>query len=213
MKEHIDPSGVRIPGGAVGLLVDANEILPNSWNPNKMDPFMREKLMKSIQKDGFTTPILVRPYKGHLDAKWEIVDGEHRWRVAHEDLGAQKLPIIDIGDISDEQAKKITIKANSLRGEFDAVGLAEMVKSLADNEGIAAVIDELPFTSDRLTAMIDLLSVDVGASLGMKADEGGDAPKGDGSGTDDGFKAFDPTKQEFEHQCPRCGFQFNAKKE
>lgn len=51
-------SGIEIPSSvAVAPVAD---FAPNPWNRNKMDDFMREKLARSIRKDGFLIPVLVR---------------------------------------------------------------------------------------------------------------------------------------------------------
>ena len=211
---------VTIPTDLEKNLVPAVEVVPNTWNPNRMDTFMRKKLVGSIAKDGFNIPILVRPLeaaKSRPDykdlkkrgVKWEIVDGEHRWRVGTEDLGMGDLPVVSVGLIDDAQAKAIMVKANALRGEFDSVRLAEIVDGLVRGSSLNAVAEELPYTQERMQAMINLLSVDqskleVPETLPPPGD-----PKKAPSEADE-FKAFDGAKMTFEHKCPRCAFEFDG---
>ena len=88
-----------------------------------MDSFMRDKLVKAIRRDGFILPILVRPMKDpkklKQGLKWEIIDGEHRWSVAEAELEMSRVPVLNLGEVSDAKAKEITIRANTLKGEFD----------------------------------------------------------------------------------------------
>ena len=220
----VDTSGIKIPGDLAGLLVPASELAPNPWNPNHMEGFMRSKLIGAIRADGFVLPILVRPEKREAKIaegiKWEIVDGEHRWRVAAEELGMENVPVLNLGDITDSEAQQITIKANSLKGEFDSVQLAEIVKNLTDNLGKEAVVEALPYTPERIQGMLDLLNTSTDSLAGLLADPGAAAPPPAGSMSSpatagsmrDEFKSFDGSTMAFECKCPRCGFEFNPEK-
>lgn len=212
-------SGVYIATDIAGNMAEHGSFVPNTWNPNKMDDFMRDRLHKSIEEDGFIMPVLVRPNTQGTNEYWEIVDGEHRWRIAGE-KGMKEVPFVNLGPISDEEAKAITIKANTLKGEFDSVELAKIIEELASEGGIAALSESLPYTPERLQGMVDLLNTDVGdiqmpEGLGETSDDDDD---GDGSEKPKGtaeseFKSFDPTEATFRNQCPRCGFEFNDKKD
>jgi hypothetical protein len=212
---------IHIPASLAGHTAPVSDFVPNTWNPNRMDAFMREKLQRAIETDGFIVPVLVRPNKREdVDAAWEIVDGEHRWNVGGE-LGMAEIPFVNLGDISDAQAKQITVKANALKGEFDSVKLAEMIHDLSKDIGIAELQEALPYTPERLQSMIDLLSFDAGqlgnqlGGLGdsdKPADKPGEGEKpgaGEGSNPADQFKSFNPDDMNFDCKCPRCGFQFN----
>jgi hypothetical protein len=90
------------------------------------------------------------------ETKWEIVDGEHRWKLAGEAYDNPALPYVNVGPISDAQAKTLTIRANALRGEFDAIKLAELVAEVSADMGRTAAELLLPYGSDRMQAMIDM---------------------------------------------------------
>lgn len=212
-----EASGIKIATDISSNLVDVGALTPNTWNPNRMDNFMRDRLVKSIQDDGFIIPILVRPNtQEDSEADFEIVDGEHRWRVGVEHFGMSQVPIVNLGPISDEDAKAITIKANTLRGEFDSVELAKIVKDLADESGLDLISASLPYTPERLQGMIDLLNTEIGDfDLPSEEDEESEElPTSDASDKPkptDEFKSFDPDEMSFDHKCPRCGFEFNNK--
>jgi hypothetical protein len=207
-------SGIRIPAHVAKNLVDVKSIVPNKWNPNSMESFMRSKLVKGIQTDGFVYPVLVRPYTGiEEDADWEIVDGEHRWRVATDELGMSKIPIINLGPISDAQAKELMIKANALRGEFDSVKLANVVKELVDTYGKGNVVDSLPYQPERVDALLAMTATDLNTLLPL-AGGSPTPPPTTAAPTDPAgeFKTLDPAGFTADCKCPRCGFEFNNKK-
>ena len=208
-----EASGIRVPADLAKNMADIDAIVPNPWNPNKMDAFMRERLDRAFTDDGFIVPILVRPSNRiDVDADWEIIDGEQRWTRGKE-RGMKQVPFVNLGPITDSQAKAITIKANTLKGEFDSVGLAEIIKELADESSLAAVSEALPYTPERLQGMIDLLGVDTDAFTlpTTTGDEDRDDEDGGRSSGSNDFKSFSPGDMEFAHQCPRCGFEFNDK--
>jgi ParB/RepB/Spo0J family partition protein len=211
----LDPlAGIAVPQQIVKLLVPIEEVVPNTWNPNSMDSFMRDKLVKAIRKDGFVLPVLVRPAPEGSASKWEIVDGEHRWRVASEELQMKAIPVLNLGAISDAEAKALTIKANTLRGEFDSVKLAQMVGDLVKEYGKENVIDSLPYTGERIESMMDLINTNLD-ELKLSEPEKSQAPgdSGDaGAGKGDEFKSFSPSDSKLDHKCPRCGFEFNDPK-
>jgi len=207
-------AGISVPAQLVKLLVPVEDVVPNTWNPNSMDAFMRDKLVKAVRKDGFVLPVLVRPAPQGSASKWEIVDGEHRWRVASEELQMKAIPVLNLGPISDAEAKAITIKANTLRGEFDSVKLAEMVDDLITAYGKEHVIDQLPYTPERLQSMMDLIHTDLN-NLELGEPDKSQAPgesADKGAGEPDEFKTFSPSDAKLDHKCPRCGFEFNGSK-
>lgn len=216
-----DPqSGIKIPEKLAAMSAPVESFQANPWNPNKMDAFMREKLISSIQRDGFFQPLLVRPLVvDHIPVpgKWEIIDGEHRWKVGKDDLGMGALPYINLGQIGDAAAKAITIRANMLRGEFDAVALAEVVGQITADLGRDEALASLSLTTERFDSMLDLDAAtrQLGESMldsalaGATGTVGGGASAGD-RGTGD-FRSFDPDSAKLQHTCPKCNYQFNDK--
>lgn len=223
---YLDNSGIAVPADISDRVADVETIVPNLWNPNKMDPFMKDKLRLSITKDGFNLPIFVRPisaatYRPDYDelvdkgVKWEIVDGEHRWTVGSE-LGMKKIPFINLGPINDEKAKEITIKANSLRGEFDSIRLAQVIKDIVDAQGKEYAIEVLPNTPERIDALLSVLHTDFNQlqinDPNTPAPAASDPAASSKDRPSDAFKTFDGSTMKFEHKCPRCGFEFDDKK-
>lgn len=118
---------------------------------------------------------------------------------------------VNVGPISDSQAKTLTIRANALRGEFDAIKLAELVAEVSIDMGRDTAEALLPYTPERMDAMIDMARAgssfdpsSLGDSMAAETGVGGGASREDGE-----FGGFDTAKSEFAHKCPRCAFQFN----
>lgn len=137
-------------------IVGVNELKPNPWNPNAMTKEVMDAEKKSIQTFGFVDPITVRELKGH----YEIIDGEHRFKAARE-LKVERVPVINLGTITDAKAKQLTIVLNETRGKAKPKELAELIAEL--NKG-GVSFDDLsgitPFTATDLKVMVEGLGVD-----------------------------------------------------
>lgn len=114
------------------LWVKNEAISPNDYNPNNVAPPEKKLLLKSIETDGFTQPIVVVQ---STDEVYEIVDGFHR----HE-LGTGKpslcsrlkgyLPVACLqGDRHERMAA--TIRHNRARGRHQIHAMSEIVRELA----------------------------------------------------------------------------------
>ena len=53
--------------------VPVGSIKPNAYNPNRQSEQEHEMLLRSIQDNGFTQPVIV-------NTEGVIIDGEHRWQ-------------------------------------------------------------------------------------------------------------------------------------
>jgi len=121
-------------------VVPIDHVIPNRWNPNVQSDFMIEKGKKAVQEFGFLGAILVRETAG----VYEIIDGEHRWRYLKE-LGSKEIPVESLGEISETNAKTLTILMNRLRGEDDIEKRSAILNEL--NKGQLAL---LPFTEEEI---------------------------------------------------------------
>lgn len=117
--------------------VSPEELAANPWNPNKVGPENLSKIEKSVSELEDFKPVVVRELEtGEL----EIVDGEHRTEV-YRRLG-QQVPVVNLGNISDEHAKKITLAANARYGENDTIALHDLLASLGSMEELAQILPE-----------------------------------------------------------------------
>ena len=127
--------------------VERDRLRANDYNPNKVSEDNLQLLMKSIETNGWTLPIVVRP-------DFTIIDGFHRWTVAgREPLKTQlggKVPVVIVehDDASDDIYGTIT--HNRARGTHLLEPMKAIVKRLLDD---GKTVDE------------------IGKQLGMKPEE------------------------------------------
>jgi hypothetical protein len=136
--------------------VNPFELKANKWNSNRVNRENFEKLKKSLQTLGSFKPVLVR----ETDLGYEILGGYHRTEAAKE-LGIPLIPILNLGEISDDRAKEISLIDNSRYGEDDSEALIKLLDSFETDllEDILPEINavEIPDTSDALAQLTEEL--------------------------------------------------------
>ncbi len=135
--------------------VDIDEIRPNAWNPNELDPDMFNSLVENISDIGFVQPIIVAPLVDDVDGyKYRIIDGEHRFEAAKL-LGMDQIPAY-LRDIDDDDQKFQTVKMNRLRGAFNQKKFSVLVRDLMERHSFEEVAESMAFTDPtELEMMID----------------------------------------------------------
>ena len=140
------------------------QLVPNPWNPNRMDDEMFAKAIESIHRFGFVDPLTAR----ETPDGYQIIDGEHRWRAAQKHgsclggihAGLSVIPVFDVGPVSDAVARQLTIVLNETRGRSDQKLLGALLVELIGMEPLPALIEVLPFTKARIEELAELPSVD-----------------------------------------------------
>lgn len=131
------------------ILID--EVMPNPWNPNVQDKGLYEKNKKQIEALGFFGSIIAREYFG----RYQILDGEHRWKIAKE-LGYTEIPVeIVVGPMSDSQAKFHTVNFNNSRGKDDIFKRAQIFQEMD-----AGQQELLPFSAEEIENEKQLITFD-----------------------------------------------------
>lgn len=154
------------------------ELHPNDWNSNVVSPDDERKLVESIRRNGLYKPIVVREIAKSGNTVFEIIGGEHRWRAAIT-LGMKTVPIVNLGPISDQKAKEISVLDNARYGDDDALSLAEILKEI----GTTAELQEfLPYAETDLSQLfsssnIALDDLDLDENFEIGPDEGAPEPK------------------------------------
>lgn len=97
-------------------------------NPQYMSEKKFKALVDSIKKDGFLSPILVRPEK---DGKYEILAGNHRWLAAKE-AGHTIIPAV-VAKLSDASAMRFAINSNTIHGTPNVELMAPFLADMPDN--------------------------------------------------------------------------------
>lgn len=142
--------------------INPDNIFPNTYNPNVVDPDIMAKLRAEIGQKGLAVPITVRR-RG--DGAYEIVDGEHRWRICKE-LGLKEMPCV-VQDYNDAEAKIKTIQLNYMRGQVIPYKLAELIYDLDKEITLSDLAQRLPYDEKQLENNLELLNLpaDFGVNL------------------------------------------------
>jgi ParB/RepB/Spo0J family partition protein len=113
----------------------ANIIIPEERSRATFTPEQEAELKASIEQNGFTIPILVRPI---AEGKYELIDGEHRIKAVTA-MGWTKIPAI-ITTTDEKRAAVLNFLANTARGTQNPIDISEALNR-ANQAG--ATIDEL----------------------------------------------------------------------
>ncbi|NAS12920.1 ParB N-terminal domain-containing protein [Poritiphilus flavus] len=134
------------------LWVPLTEILPNTYNPNKMATPEKRSLLRSLLSHGVTAPLVVSPKRQGV---YPLIDGYHRWNIIkrNKELRGRlknKVPVVVLDLPSDERIVA-TIRHNRARGKHQIVEISEVVKTLSQNGWTAdRIMNELGMDSDEV---------------------------------------------------------------
>ena len=110
-----------------------------------------DAVVDDISTNGLDFPILVRPIK-HKKYKYEIVDGEHRFR-ACQDLGWTKAPFI-VRKLTDKEAKILAIRRNNERGSWNSqeyhTWIEEALEGVTTDTDLFADLEKMGLTQEDL---------------------------------------------------------------
>lgn len=137
----------------VFLTVPVGELRKNPWNTNRVSPEGEAKIRKSIERNGIFKPVIVRTVAG--EPGYEIIGGEHRWEQAIE-MGYDEIPICNLGEIDDLQAKEIGVIDNARYGADDTLSFSELLKELGNVDDLQ---DFLPYGSADLDAIFSASNI------------------------------------------------------
>lgn len=112
------------------IMVPLDKLEPSKMNPNEMTDGKKELLKKEMLKIGFISPLVVRPIK-KKKGKYQILDGEQRWTVAHDpELDIKSIPCIVLDKITDAEAEYLIYTINNLKGEINLIKLGVLIDNM-----------------------------------------------------------------------------------
>lgn len=126
--------------------IPIDNIHPNHYNANRQEAREFDLLIKSMEEDGFTQPIIVQSRTN------EIVDGEHRWRAAHQ-LGYKEIPVVFV-DMTPEQMRISTLRHNRARGSEDVELSTQVLRDLRELGALEWAMDSLDLNTKQLDALL-----------------------------------------------------------
>lgn len=130
--------------------VSIDSVRPNLYNPKVKDSKEYSDVVESLKQNGLMSFIFVREVEG--EDGYEIVDGEHRYLAAKE-LGYQEIYIYNLGKISEEEARALTLWFE-VQVPFDKVELAPIVVELSK------VDIKLPYTDEQINKFEEMQKFD-----------------------------------------------------
>jgi ParB-like chromosome segregation protein Spo0J len=139
------------------VLIFGASLRRNPWNPNKMTPAMRAKLIESIREYGMLDPLTVREIPTPMTSPqvYEILDGEHRWEVA-SDMGILDFDCTVVRGLTEAQAKKLTIVMNELHGQADPGKLGDLLGDILKLTSLDELKIALPYDDKTLGGFLSL---------------------------------------------------------
>jgi ParB-like chromosome segregation protein Spo0J len=132
--------------------VPIDRVYANEYNPNRQSEHDFELLLRSIEEDGFTQPIVCVAHPEIAEA-WLIVDGEHRWRAAAK-LGFTEIPIA-VSEMGLEQARVATLRHNRARGSEDLELAAQVLRDLQELDAIDWAKESLMLDDIELQRLLE----------------------------------------------------------
>lgn len=132
--------------------VSPKTLKKNPWNTNKVSIENEEKLDNSLKEYGIFKPILCRLVDGSL----EIIGGEHRVDSAIR-LGYDTIPVINLGEMSDDKAKKLGLLDNGRYGNDDFNELQKLITSLDNGQDMYNV---LPYSNEEFDNLFQHQDID-----------------------------------------------------
>jgi ParB-like chromosome segregation protein Spo0J len=134
--------------------VDRDKLQANSWNPNKVSKENLELLTRSIEVNGWTMPIAVRP-------DFTIIDGFHRWMVAGQEPLCTKLegkvPIVIVKHDDEAEDMYGTVTHNRARGVHLLEPMKNIVKKLlSQGKTVKEIGKELGMKPEEVFRLSDL---------------------------------------------------------
>lgn len=138
--------------------VDREKLKANDYNPNKVSEDNLKLLTQSIQTNGWTLPIVVRP-------DYTIIDGFHRWTVAgREPLRSQlggKVPVVVVEHTDAADDVYGTITHNRARGTHLLEPMKAIVKRLLDEgKTVAEISKQLGMKTEEVFRLSDFTRED-----------------------------------------------------
>lgn len=139
------------------LLVPAEKVQANEYNPNKVAVAEMDLLKQSIEADGVTMPI-VTYYDAAID-RYIVVDGFHRYILLTKHFGCKEVPVVVIDkNIQDRMAS--TVRHNRARGKHQVDLMGELVKVMTQkgcsDEEIAS---HLGMSEDELVRLKQIVGI------------------------------------------------------
>jgi len=141
------------------LWIRDEAVAANNYNPNHLAVAETRLLQHSLERDGFTQPLVVSEKE---KKRYEIVDGIHRRQLCRSRLILQKalhgyLPVTCLPENSRASQLATTVRHNRARGRYHAGATSEIVRELSGHGWTdSKIATELGMSADEVQKMKQL---------------------------------------------------------
>lgn len=134
------------------LAIPVARIDPNPWNPNEMAGRVFDAVGESLQEFGQVLPLVVRPHP-EAPERYQIIDGEHRWRQAT----AQGITVVEckVLHVDDPTAKRLTL-ALSEGGESNKLKLGLLLQDLSSELDVQTILRGISTTEAEMGELLEI---------------------------------------------------------
>ena len=176
--------------------IKAELLHPNPWNPyaSKSDR-LQAAIAESINEFDQIQDIVCRPHP-EKPGEYQILDGEGRHRTF---VDGDDVFVTVIHGLQDFEAKKITIVMDETRATADQEELSSLLAELSLDYSIEDLNMGLPYLPTELSDLIATINSESLVIDKNNSQEGS-------------TKEINPDEFKLDHQCPKCGFEYNDKK-
>lgn len=132
--------------------IPIEQVIENTWNANVMDTIRFNALVESMRLH----PELLEASR-HIvrrkGDKYEILGGVHRFRAAKEN-GFKEIPVGNLGEIDDAEARLISLMLNN-RGEEDFDKKIDVIRSLEGEFTISDIANQIGESTSLLSSLTE----------------------------------------------------------
>lgn len=126
------------------------------WNYKDNDDFQSAQLQANLKRNGQLMNLIVRALPNGI---FEVIDGNHRLD-ALQALQWEKAICYNLGPITENQAKRISIEINETRFTTNIVKISELIDSLKMDFSVEDLLTTLPFKTEELEAFAEMTKFD-----------------------------------------------------
>mgnify|MGYP003658836459 CR=1 FL=1 len=135
-------------------LMPIKKLVKADWNYKEEEDNKSKKLLNNFKRNGQLENILVRL----LDTGYyEVVNGNHRLDVMNT-LGYDNVVVMDLGEITQQEAIRKAIETNETKFVSDTIKLAELLGELTEEFGQEEIVNSLPYNADELNNFANMLN-------------------------------------------------------
>ena len=148
------------------IFIDIDKLVPSEENPQEYSPEKFNRLVRSIEQEGFDENLLVVPIE---DGLYRIVSGEHRWRAA-KIVGVDRVPCV-IKDYDNDKRRFELVKRNAIRGNLNIEKFLRLYDQLSEKYSREVIAEMMALDETELQKIVSAVRKELPEELQKKIDE------------------------------------------